>query len=624
MKLFRICGAFFFALIVFPVFAQDDSRLQALAESQQWHQLLHVRYHPFTFRTISQNDSERFFLSSDGKENPYAELLADIAAFAQSGLQPDESAQCRFPARYQWLKTKLENNGFIDQPCPAFEQWRDELDADAIALIFPASHINSPSSMYGHTLIRLDRSDERRSKLLAYAVNFAANADPTDNELVFSYKGLAGGYPGVASVMPYYVKTNEYQHMEYRDVWEYRLTLTSEEVDQFVRHVWELQDTYFDYFFFDENCSYRIIAMLDAASERVNLADDFVYKAVPVDTIRALWQGDLVDEVTFRASAATELETRSRQVSAEVLGISRRLIDERDDIDGLLKPLSQTERAQALELAAAYARYLSIKKKQGNPELRQRTLAVLSARSRIPVSAGFDNAPTPQWRDDEGHLTQRLGIRAGRISGAETNTYTDVRLRMAYHDVIDLPAGFVDGSQIQMGQFDLRRWGGDGALRLQNARIIDVLSLSHQTAFQHPVAWAVSFGAERYPWREAELYGYLKVAFGKAWLTDAGRVYGMGEVRMLADNQFEQGYQLSAGPRLGWLWQGEQLQFQLEGNWQALNAGDDTEQRSLEAVLGLRISSNDQLRFEAGRQVAENNDVSAASNQFSLTWNRYF
>ena len=151
-----------------------------------------------------------------------------------------------------------------------------------------------------------------------------------------------------------------------------------------------------------------------------------------------------------------------------------------------------------------------------------------------------------------------------------------------------------------------------------------MLSLSHQTAFQHPVAWAVSFGAERYPWREAELYGYLKVAFGKAWLTEAGRVYGMGEVRMLADNQFEQGYQLSAGPRLGWLWQGEQLQFQLEGNWQALNAGDDTEQRSLEAVLGLRISSNDQLRFEAGRQVAENNDVSAASNQFSLTWNRYF
>ena len=56
--------------------------------------------------------------------------------------------------------------------------------------------------MYGHTLVRMDREDKNKSKLLSYSVNFAANADPTDNELVFSYKGLAGGYPGVVSVMP--------------------------------------------------------------------------------------------------------------------------------------------------------------------------------------------------------------------------------------------------------------------------------------------------------------------------------------------------------------------------------------------------------------------------------------
>ena len=66
--------------------------------------------------------------------------------------------------------------------------------------------------------------------------------------------------------------------MEYRDVWEYPLTFTPEEVQQFARHVWETKDTYFDYYFFDENCSYRLLALLDAASERSDLADDFLLK----------------------------------------------------------------------------------------------------------------------------------------------------------------------------------------------------------------------------------------------------------------------------------------------------------------------------------------------------------
>ena len=83
----------------------------------------------------------------------------------------------------------------------------------------------------------MDRADENSNKLLAYSVNFAANADPEDNELVFSYKGLTGGYPGVVSVLPYFAKTNEYSHMEARDIWEYRLNLSQEEVDQFVRRV---------------------------------------------------------------------------------------------------------------------------------------------------------------------------------------------------------------------------------------------------------------------------------------------------------------------------------------------------------------------------------------------------
>ena len=192
-----------FLSVLLPVFSSaalasmpDQQRLQQLADSQQWQHLLHYRLHPFTGRTMSQNDSPEFFLAADGKRNLLSELTADLQAFLHTGLADNESAQCRFPARYFWLKQQLPEVAFVDQPCPEFTTWRDELDAHYLTLIFPASHINSPSSMYGHTLVRLDREDESRSKLLAYSVNFAANADTTDNELVFTWNGLTGGYPG--------------------------------------------------------------------------------------------------------------------------------------------------------------------------------------------------------------------------------------------------------------------------------------------------------------------------------------------------------------------------------------------------------------------------------------------
>ena len=599
----------------------DEQRLQQLAASAQWQHLLHYRLHPFTGRMMSQNDSPDFFLAADGKRNLLSELSAALQAFQQTGMADNESAQCRFPARYFWLKQQLPEVPFVDQPCPEFMAWRDELDAHYLTLIFPASHINSPSSMYGHTLVRLDRDDENRSKLLAYSVNFAANADTTDNELVFTWKGLTGGYPGVVSVMPYYVKTNEYQHMENRDVWEYRLNFSKAEVDQFVRHIWEANDTFFDYFFFDENCSYRLLALLDASSERADITDDFVLTAVPVDTIRALQRNGLVAYSEYRASAASDMEHKSREASQQVLSTARALVNTDVAIEELLQPLNTQEQVQALELAHAYARYLAIKKKQANPVLRARTIALLSARAKRPVAAGFSDIPVPEYRDDEGHLSRRAGIRIGAVSGDDKAGFMDLRFRAAYHDVLDLPQGFVPGSQIQMGKLDLRVWD-DGEVRVQNFTVVDVLSLSHQTFFQTPVAWGVSGGLERFMGSEAELHGVINVAFGRAWLSQAGRLYALAETQLRADDQFEKGYQLSIGPRAGWLWQGRNLQARLEANWQPLHVGDDTDRTDVSAQLGWRLHNNLQLRTEARQQwfAAEGAEVSVREWSAALQW----
>lgn len=597
--------------------------IEDLAAQKQWAHLLHYRNHPYSFRFIGQNDSEEFYLFEEGKTNLVAELKANIEAFKKTGQADNASAQCQFPARYHWIKQQFPEGTFVDQSCSDFDQWNSEISAHYLTLIFPAAHINSPSSMYGHTLVRMDREDETKSKLLSYSVNFAANADPSDNELVFSYKGLTGGYPGVVSVMPYYEKTNEYQHMEYRDIWEYRLNLTEQEVDQFVRHVWETKDTYFDYYFFDENCSYRLLALLDASSERSDLTKHFTFTAVPVDTIRVLQDAGLVEETHYRASAASGLEFKSKQTSDKVLKVARDLVDTDTDVDQLLSELNEQEQVRALELAHAYARYLAIKKRKDNPKLRKRTIRLLSARAKRPVDANYREPPAPAIRDDEGHLSSRFAVWAGGTSGDQGDAeFVDLRLRLAYHNIMDLPDGYVPGSQIQMGQFDARVWDDD--VRLNRFILIDVLSLSHQTYFQSPVAWAVTSGLERPLGEQGDLYGYLKVAFGQAYLTGIGRFYGLAEVQLLADDQFEKDYQLSIGPRVGWLLQHSNVQAQIEANLQEFSVGDETKRRSLTAEIGYKLAPNWQLRLSAKGTQFENDGVKVDQSEIATGVNWYY
>lgn len=615
--------------------AQDLSlpsteKLNAIAESKQWSHLLHYRKHPFTGRYISQNDSPNFFLAENGKSSLLAELKTDLQQFLISGVADNQSAQCQFPARYNWLKQQLPELSFVDQSCSELEEWRAQLSAEYLTLVFPASHINSPSSMYGHTFIRLDKKDVTSNKLLAYSVNFAANANPDDNELVFTWKGLTGGYPGVVSVLPYYAKTNEYSHMEYRDIWEYKLNLSKEETDQFVSHIWETKDTFFDYFFFDENCSYRLLALLDASSERIDVTDDFMFSAMPVDTIRALQQRGIVEATEYRPSAASQLEYKSQQVSENVLEHARALVEQTEDIPRLTLNLNQQEHIQSLELAYAYARYLAVQKKQANSVLRKRTIDILSARAKHPQSAGFAEIPEPSHRDDQGHLSQRVRAKAGNAyadkregSAAQHLGFIDLSYRAAFHEVMDLPQGFVPGSQIQMGNLSLRLWDG-GAVRVQQFQVVDILSLSQQTYFQQPIAWSVSGGLDRFAGADAELYGYLHAGFGKAWLTSLGRFYALAQAQLMADNQFHKGAQLSLGPHLGWLWQGEQLQAQVESNWQRLSWLDKTERSEVKANLGWKLSSNAQLRIEAKSQHFKLNQHSNKQHEVGIGLNWYY
>lgn len=597
MSRLSLVASFFVVLLQTSFMAQaqqPNTALSEVAQNSYWHHLLHYRPQGIMRKTFSQGDDPTFFLSPEGMLDPLAELQAEVSAFAINNMADNQSAQCRFPARYFWIKQQLPQSKFIDQPCSDFDQFNQAIDGHSLTIIFPASYLNSPSSMYGHTLVRIDREDEKRSKLLSYSVNFAANADPTDNDIVFSYKGLAGGYPGVVSVVPYYQKVNEYSSLESRDIWEYKLKLTKPQVDQFVRHIWETQDTFFDYYFMGENCSYRLLALLDAAVPELNLAGEFPFKAVPVDTVRILHDQNLVQKITYRPSALTELNYMREQSPLQLQDLAQQLILQPDaDLALALNDLSEAEQAQVLELAFAYSRYLSVQEKQASPELRKASLKILSARSKISLKDVFKSVPTPVIRDDEGHNTQRVSIALG---ATEDDIFTQLGYRLTYHDLLDPIEGYLPGAQIQMGNLNLRQYE-DEDLRVEQFTLIDILSLSTRNNFVKPTAWRISTGFERLPGVDGPGYWTINGGGGVAYDVLGGLVYGLLEAELDAGSDIDKDYRVAAGGQLGYLYQQGWWQTNVTAQWQDDLAGMSGQRTEYKVGLAFNPSQNFQLRL---------------------------
>ena len=589
---------FICALVFFIHSLPGHADEAALAQERQWLDLLH--YHQIgLFSTFeSQADDPRFFFAETGKIDPYAELLATLNAFEASDYAAD-SALCRFPARLHWLQSKGYLLDKDIENCTTFQDWYTKIDAKSLTLAFPAAYLNSPSSMYGHTFIRINRK-QGNNPLLDYSINYAANADPTDNELVFSYKGLTGGYPGVFSVLPYYQKIKEYSFLEARDVWEYDLALTDEEVAQFVRHTWEIQNTHFDYYFFTENCSYHLLTLLDAASPRLRLSEAFTVSAIPADTVRVIEQAGIVADTHFRPSTMSLMTHMLENTSDAVQTTARAIVEEDLDIVSSIQHKSSLEQAQTLDLAYQYSRYLSVRKKQDQKKQSQKAIGILSARSKIPENQVFSDYPRPAYRDDQGHNSSRIEASFGYFNELP---YTQIGIRAAYHDRLDNLPGYLKGAKLEMFHAQFRhRETADGkhSNEIERIGLIDIASYSPRNAFLSPISWEVSTGLKRPDSERDELLPFLSAGWGASYLWRNQLFYVLGRFDFNLDNDIEKGHHFSLGPKIGWLSQYDNWTMNLEFSQGFDISGAEFEQRDIEFGIARRLDKDWQLRFSAG------------------------
>jgi hypothetical protein len=534
--------------------ASDDDYLRELqqraaglelADAREWRVLLHYEAGWLGDDPVSTATTPWFFNAPDGADDPQAELDATLAAFFRpQHIQPrDEPAQCVFIARYQWLKSRLDFDParLPEQNCGRFEVWLEALNVGAVTMVFPAAYLNAPASMFGHTLLRLDTRDQtKQTELLAYAVNFAAET-AEDNGLVFAVRGLTGGYAGNFGIYPYYEKVKEYARIENRDLWEYRLSLKPVEIERMLRHLWELRGVSFDYYFLKYNCSYQLLALLESARPELDLVSRFRSWAIPTDTLRALRETPgLVGHVDYRPALSTVLASEADSLDAAQIDHVLRLARAELATDAAeLTALTPTERARTLQVAHDYLYYQYQGRRIPRESALPRAREILLARSRAGGRADFPAVRRPAVTPDEGHKTRRASV--GVVSEDGRNALS-LRLRPAYHDLLDPPGGYGAGAQIKFLDLGLSVNTETGDARLEDLRAIDIVSIAPRDAVFKPVSWRFSTGLRRpfTPLFEPNAPGlglYFEGGPGLSWGSEQrlGYVFALGSLDINRD-----------------------------------------------------------------------------------------
>ena len=550
----------FTSLICHFTYASVESNLQKYLDLAQQKQLDHkTTWQRLMYADQKQNSEVTYagyFYATDGKTNLNSELQANIKAlFVQA---PDnQSIRCKFPARSRWLMQQL-NIDVQQLPkvnCVEFNDWINQIKPHKATLIYATDFMGNPSSMFGHTLLRLDPKDQKQLNLVSYAVNYAATVKGDDN-WSYAWKGLTGQYPGEYSIMPYYRKVKEYGDFESRDLWEYELNLTPEETRFLVEHIWEMQHVSFPYYFVSDNCAYRLLGLIDLVRPDLNLKQQFSYAAIPIETLKAVDQQALVKEVVYRPALETQLLSQAKQHGTDLAKVAHQIaFTETDQVQSMLKTYSQQDQAKILEMAYddLYLQYISrqVDANIAQPKLRQ----LLAERSQIQVEKQRQQPERPKMQPVEGHHARNLSVNVGEVQGQK---FVELGHRQAYHDLIDPQGGYRTGTQLLFldGSLQYR----DDKLKLEHLDLLSVNSYNPVQPFKSPLTWGFNLGwkqeaIENGKFSEDVQHGVMnlnmQVGYSVADYDRRHLCYAQLQSHIQGGKKLDKGWRVGAGPTVG-------------------------------------------------------------------------
>ena len=467
-----------------------QAKTDNLAQHTIWRRLLYFYDDQSSIlskkKTESLVDDPRFFLSDNGQQDSAAELDATLVALAKEFTSQttgnnqanihiktqanNNSVLCRFPARVAWLKETLSiDDASLSAECPELDDWMATLAPEQLSIVFAEEYLDNPLSAFGHTLLRIDSKSsvaDPNQISQAYALNYTVDGDPNDSFPIYATKSMIGSYDSAIEIDPYPQKLAKYLQDDERDTWTYQLNLTSSEVQQVIRHVWETKALKMPYYFTTDNCASEILRLIDVIRPQQNLLKQLAYVVVPSDVIQLLNSQNLLANATYTPADNTLRQAQLNDV--------------------------KQQRAQLGYHNSAKQTLNEIKSAQINPVSSLSDDGQRLRKRQIEVS---DNNPIDR------HPLQ-LGVIA--IGQRGDNDYIDIGFRAGFHDTLDHASGYSQFFNLEGVAATLRLYDTDDdkpnqpdSVVLQNATLIRGRSFNPINAGNKGKTWGTSIEATR-------------------------------------------------------------------------------------------------------------------------------
>ncbi len=278
---------------------------------KEWLKLLHyIESKPSTFKSLIKDPN--FFVNKNDT-HPELELNSNITSFKN-----DPNYPCKFPARAKFLSKKLNSPYKL---CESVETWKKLIAAEGLSYVLVGQYVSTPASAFGHSFIIFKNS--KKPLNLNQSLNYAAQIPEEIGTYDYITKGLNGGFPGVFDLEPLYLKLQEYSAIENREMWAYDLNFNAFELDQFLNHIWELQNqTIESYYFLNGNCSVSLYNALAAVHPDLEFLDPSHLYVLPVTTIKK------IDPISTKRTFIPSLREKIVQGYDQLNNIDQQLFNE--------------------------------------------------------------------------------------------------------------------------------------------------------------------------------------------------------------------------------------------------------------------------------------------------------
>ena len=606
-------------LIILPTDSYASTKQELLQEARD----RDIANHPVWKRLLRYDDARQesdvldddFFLADSGSRDPKSELKETLKAYLQTidDVASTSDVRCRFPGRYLWLNEKLGLPDYETTPegCTTLELWLEPGRKRSINLLLVSSYMGNPASIFGHTLLTFSREQaSARTDLLDTSINFGADVPEGEPTLLYILRGVFGGYEGRVMDAFYYNHDLSYLRLESRDVWEYTLNLSDFGTRLIKKHLWELANNAFTYYFFTKNCAYRIAETLELALPEEGLTD-YLWTYIPVDLFHRLTdldstsENNLIGDVSFHPSDRTTLEATFQDLTPKGRAAAKSIIDNyAQNTEDATTDLKASEQLQVIDAALDYFQYQANSAYPDlNPDIERARKRLLKDRLRSPSSESPDrpaieNKPSPA----ESVPPRRL---AGGLQITQKESPVAVLSWSPYSRKLDRVGGRQDQEMVAL---DVRAtYDPYDRLTLTDIDFFKARSVNTSPFLipgMHPWSWSLHSGYKRVDLQHETSHRiFLRGGIGLARSTEPGTRLSLELDTVAATEPAE----VAAGPRLS-MWH-KTLSWAAIAEFGLLYGGEDRDVREhINMTLTRRLTGNISLKGRVALERALDKD----------------